>query len=72
MNTHTIDSAATQDARRLMNRALLRAGATAALSVLFALIHCAMPVDGGPGLASPAAADTFTTVTQAAAAMPAD
>jgi len=42
MNTHTIDSAATQDARRLMNRALLRAGAAQVDVLVFARV-----VDGG-------------------------
>jgi hypothetical protein len=58
MSTHTIDEAARQDARRLMNSAVLRMGATLALSVLFALIHLAAPSDRGQGLASPAVDET--------------
>ena len=72
MSTHTIDQAARQDARRLMNGALLRMAATAALSVLFALIHCAEPVDQGQGLAAPALDATPPAAAQAATATPAD
>jgi hypothetical protein len=72
MSTHTIDEAARQqDARRLMNSALLRMAATAALSVVFALIHCAAPSDHGQGLAASAINDTSAALTQAAAATPA-
>ena len=68
MSTHTIDEAARQDARHLMNRAMLRMAATVALSVLFALIHFAAPSDHGQGLASSAASDTPSAATQQAAA----
>ena len=71
MSTHTIDESARQGARRLMNSALLRMAATAALSVVFALIHCAAPSDQGQGLAASAVNDTSSAVTQAAAAAPA-
>lgn len=72
MSTHTIDVAARQEARRLMNSAVLRMAATAALSVVFALIHCAAPSDDGRGLAASAVNDTPTAMTQAAAAAPAE
>ena len=72
MSTHTFDQAARQDARRLMNGALLRMATTAALSVLFALIHCAEPVDQGQGLAAPALDATPSAQAQAATATPAD
>jgi hypothetical protein len=71
MSTYTIDNAR-QDARRLMNAALLRMATTAALSVLFALIHCVEPVHHGQGLTSPAVDATAPAMAQAAAATPAD
>ena len=72
MSTQRIDAAARQDARLLMNTALLRMLGTAALSVVFALIHCATAVDGGPNLASPQVSDTPPAVSQASATAPAD
>jgi|GEM_PF-4916956 len=72
MSTYRIDEAARQDARQLMNTALLRMLGTAALSVLFALINCATAVDSGPSLASPMVGDTPPAVSQASAAAPAD
>ena len=67
MSTHTIDQATRPDARHLMNVALLRMAATAALSVLFALIHCAAPADLGQGLVAPAVNDTPSSEAHAAA-----
>ena len=72
MSTHTIDEPKRQDVRRLMNSALMRVAATAALSVLFALIDCAVPSDHGQGLASAAVNDVSSAVAQAAAATPGD
>jgi len=68
MSTHTIGNAARQDARRLMNSALLRMAATVALSVLFALVNCIAPADQGQGLASPAGNGPLPAVAQAAVA----
>ena len=68
MSTHAFDEAARRDARRLMKSALLRMAATAALSVLFALIHLAAPTDHGQGLASQAVNDRPAAVTRQAAA----
>lgn len=72
MITHSIDEPKRQDARRLMNSALLRMAATAALSVLFALIDCAVPSDHAQGLASAAVNEASAAVAQAAAAAPGD
>jgi hypothetical protein len=54
MSTHTIDESARQDARRLMNSALLRMAGVAVSSIVFALIHCAAPVDDGVPIVLPA------------------
>jgi hypothetical protein len=72
MSTHSIDKMAGQGSRRLMNGALLRVAATAALSVLFALIDCAVPSDQGQSLALPTVIGTSSALAQAAAATPAD
>jgi len=47
MSTHTTHEANHQDDRRLMNSALLRMASVAVMSILFALIQCVAPVDGG-------------------------
>lgn len=47
MSTHTTHEADRQDDRRLMKSALLRMVSVAVMSILFALIHCVAPLDGG-------------------------
>ena len=54
MSTYTIDDAAQQRAGGLMNGALLRVASVAAMSIVFALIHCAAPLDDGLSIARPA------------------
>lgn len=61
MNTRTIDDATRANTSRPLNSALLRVASTAALSVLFALIHCVAPADHGQGLAAPAVAQVSAT-----------
>ena len=72
MSTQLIDPAARQDARQLLNAALLRMLGTAALSVVFALIDCATAVDSGPSVVSPMVSDTPPAVSQTSATAPAD
>ena len=72
MSTHTVGETAGQGARRLLNSALLRVAATAAMSVLFALIDCAVPSDQGQGFAMPTVLGTSSAVAQAAAGTTAD
>ena len=69
MSTHTINGPTRQDARRLMNSALLRMACTVALSVLFALIHCVAPADDSQGLAAPAVNDTAPSAAHAGATL---
>jgi len=72
MSTQLIDPAARQDARQLLNGALLRMLGTAALSVVFALIDCATAVDSGPSVVSPMVSDTSPAMSQTSATAPAD
>lgn len=71
MSTHTIDPAARQGARHLMNTALLRIAGVAALSIVFALIDCVGSVMD-PLLVTPPAASEVPMVAHAPAAVPAD
>jgi hypothetical protein len=72
MSTQLIDPAARQDARQLLNAALLRMLGTVALSVVFALIDCATAVDSGPNVVSTIVSDTPPAVSQTSATAPAD
>lgn len=69
MSIHTLDEAARQDARRLMNSALLRVLGVAALSVVFALIECVGQAGSQSPFSAPLASDA---VRAQAAAAPAD
>ena len=71
MSTHTIDPAARQGARHVMNTALLRIAGVAALSIVFALVDCVGSVID-PLLVTPPASSDAPTVAHAPAAATAD
>jgi len=69
MSTHPIDPAARHQERRQMNGALLRVVGVTLLSIVFALIHCAAPVDQGQGLTLPTTIDVPAVAAVAAGAL---